>query len=600
MYTEGNEVVMIKRYRVILDLFQDPSISRLMKHHMSYRWIPAFAGMTAALIFSFFLMFHTFSYDGKRHELRIATKLWSDFGAHIPLIRSFSYGPNLVRLASFRPVESPLFPGEPIRYHFGFYALVGLLERFGVRLDWALNIPSALGFAGLVLMIYLFATRLFHAPSVGFLSVAFFLFNGSLSFVKFFREHPLSFRTFWDIVTNSAFPSFGPWDNGSITAFWTLNIYTNQRHLAFSYGLLLCILWLLEKPVRVRTGVVIGILLGLLMFSNFAVFAMAIVFLGWLALTRKATRLPLLAALTPATIFFLWLRSVSGVASAIAWQPGYLIHPPATVTSFIAFWWQNFGLHSVFVPLGILRAPKNVRRLLAPPLVVLFVLPNLYRFSTDMINNHKFFNFFLIIGNMFSAFAVTSIIQGMAGVGTPPRRGPLMGFLRGKRPTGPLIKTLQRVVMVLLIIPLTLSGIIDFFPIINDQKGSIADTRANNDIRFILASTDETGIVANSTWFYHPASLAGRSIFSGYTYFTWSYGYDQTTREQMLTSLYKAKDPDALCAILASNNITAVELSNEPESYLTPNWELWNTLPKAYENPESHRTIYLRRQFCDQ
>src|SRR5579885_3661753 len=79
--------------------------------------------------FAFWLEFHTFSYDSKAKEMIIAEKVSSDFLAHIPLIRSFSFGHNW-------PPEYPLFPGVPIRYHFLFYAGVGLLEKIGFRIDW--------------------------------------------------------------------------------------------------------------------------------------------------------------------------------------------------------------------------------------------------------------------------------------------------------------------------------------------------------------------------------------------------------------------------------------------------------------------------------
>ena len=109
------------------------------------------------LLFSFFLMVRTFSYDAKTNSMLIATKAWSDFGSHIPLIRSFSMGDNYSRLFNGQAPEYPLFPGEPIRYHFLFYALVGLLEKTGIRIDWALNIPSALGFFFLMVMIWVLA-----------------------------------------------------------------------------------------------------------------------------------------------------------------------------------------------------------------------------------------------------------------------------------------------------------------------------------------------------------------------------------------------------------------------------------------------------------
>ena len=66
-------------------------------------------------------------------------------------------------------------PGEPIRYHFGFYALVGLLERLGVRIDWAVNIPSALGFSALLILLYAVSFQLFANARISWLTVIFFL-----------------------------------------------------------------------------------------------------------------------------------------------------------------------------------------------------------------------------------------------------------------------------------------------------------------------------------------------------------------------------------------------------------------------------------------
>ena len=82
-------------------------------------------------------MFSTFSYE--KGVMEISSKAWSDFANHIPLIRSFSLGNNF-------PPQYPLFAGPPIRYHFLFYAFAGFLEKTGIRIDYALNIPSILGF----------------------------------------------------------------------------------------------------------------------------------------------------------------------------------------------------------------------------------------------------------------------------------------------------------------------------------------------------------------------------------------------------------------------------------------------------------------------
>lgn len=507
-------------------------------------WIPACAGMTIALLFSFYLMFHTFSYDGQKQEMRIATKAWSDFGAHIPLIRSFSYGPNLDRLLHLKPIESPLFPGEPIRYHFGFYALVGALERLGLRIDWALNIPSALGFFSLLVLIYFVSFSLFHNKRVSFLSVLFYLFNGSLSFVQFFKTHSIA-----EIVTNSRFPSFGPWDGGAITAFWNLNVYTNQRHLALSYAIVLAILFFQKNHVLTT------MLLTILVFTNYAAAAIAGLFLFFVSPVSLLFAAPSI----------LVLQRIAHPASGITWQPGYLSHG-----NFIAFWWQNLGLHTILIPLGIFFAPKHIRRMLLAPMILLFLLPNLFRFSPDMINNHKFFNFFLILGNMFSAYAVFHIGQ---------------------------IRHIGRISLICLIFFSTLSGVIDFFPIVNDYKGSIPDS--TEEVRFFQTQTKPTDVIANSTWFYHPASIAGRSLFSGYTYFTWSYGYDQSRREASLEAIYKAENTSILCQALQRSHIAYVELIPNPESYLQPNWSLWRDLLPVYENPETKLRVYKTLTICN-
>ena len=94
---------------------------------------------------SYWLMNRTFQYHDQ--SFVIASKLWSDFGAHIPLIRSFSFGHNW-------PPEYPTFPGEPIRYHYLFYLAVAGLEKIGVNLGLALNLLSAAGLTLLLFMIF--------------------------------------------------------------------------------------------------------------------------------------------------------------------------------------------------------------------------------------------------------------------------------------------------------------------------------------------------------------------------------------------------------------------------------------------------------------
>lgn len=529
-------------------------------NHRLYKPLSLFL-LGVTLVFSYALMQHTFSYNETTHELEIATKAWSDFGAHIPLIRSFSKGENGQRLLLGKPIESPLFPGEPIRYHFGFYAVAGLLEKAGLPIDLSLNIPSALGLSLLLVAVYSFSLLLFAEQSTAILSVVFVLFNGSLSFLRFFATHTVA-----DILTNTKFPAFGPWDGNPITAFWTLNIYTNQRHLAFSYALILLTLIALKTTRGRILSLIIAGTGSLLFFFNFPAASILFLFLGTYFLTVPKTRTAIVYGTLLTIPSFLLLSRYAHMETAITWHPGYL-----ATGDILWFWIENIGLHSILIPVGFLLSPAPVRRILLGPLAALFILPNCFQLSTDMINNHKFFNFFLIIGGMLSAHTITVIAKKrFAGI-----------FVSG-----------------VLVILLTLSGVIDLFPILNDQKGSIQDEPTNGTVSYIETHTAPSDVIANSTWFYHPASLAGRALFSGYTYFTWSYGYNQTAREATLQRMYQAPTRQELCALLTASHIAAIELSPRPESYLHVRTDLFSAIPADYTNPSTGDTIRMTTSIC--
>lgn len=552
----------------------------------------------AMLGFSFFLMYHTFGYNPDRQVFLIAPKCWSDFGAHIPLIRSFSLGPNAARLFSGQPVESPLFPGEPIRYHYGFYAVVGLLERLGVRIDAALNIPSALGMTLLMGGIYLVAARVFRSRAVGVLSVVLFLFHGSLAFLKFFSDHPLSLQTVHDIVTNSRFSTFGPWDGNVVSAFWSLNIYTNQRHLALSYAMVLFLLVRLgyagspspdaRETRRVsltafpsdiwRNSLTYAGLAAGLLFINHAVLGMFGVFALWAFLTIPSSRKPLVVAAFLTVPFFLFVRHSAQLPMNIQFRPGYLIGIPLSAGSFIRYWVHNLGLHVALIPIGLLLADRGTKTRFIIPLLVLFAAPNIWQFSPDMINNHKFFNFFMIIGSMFSASLLITLWQ-KARTLRRASRYIAVGF--------------HSVVLILL----TASGIIDFFPIMNESKGELRDIGSDPDADFILRSTEPEAIVLNSYWFYHPALIAGRSVYSGYPYFTWSYGYDKDQRENLAREVYGASTLDQVCRLVSERGIAVVELHPNPE-YVTPNWKLWQSVQPDYVSDSQLSKYFISESLC--
>ncbi len=525
-------------------------------------------------LFSFYLMTHTFGYDSKKHHIVIASRLWSDFGAHIPLIRSFSFGDNW-------PPEYPLFPGEKIRYHFLFYFIAGILERIGVRIDWAINIPSILGFFLLLIMIYKLGTLLFERKIVGAIAVVFFLFNGSLSFLKFFEKHPLGPSTIRDILTLNQFPTFGPWNGDLVTAFTHLNVYTNQRHLAPSFAISLFIIYALMKREKQHHGkkiasiiplsLGIGMLVGSLFFLNHPVLLITVIFCCYLFLFHATTRAPLLiAGITSLPFLFLFFKIFQPSGMPV-WDIGYLSKKPFAWTTFFEFWLHNFGFHLFLIPIGFLLAPKRIRFLFLP-MLILFTIPNMYRFSPDMINNHKFFNFFTIIGGMYSAHVLFRLFQ--------------IRFVFFK------------ILAIALLFFSTFSGILDFIVIHNDYYIFMQDIPKNKDAAFIADFTERDAVILNSTWF-HPASIAGRKIYNGYLFFTWSAGYPAFEREVVVKMIYQSEDRKTICSLLQREGISYVELNRNPEKFLEPIGMIWETFKPWYDNKKTGMRLYRTQDLCE-
>lgn len=522
--------------------------------------------------FSFWLMSHTFSY--KNGQMLIGAKAWSDFAGHIPLIRSFSYGSN------FFPVEYPLFPGEVIKYHFLFYFFVGILEKIGIRIDYALNILSSVSFSLLMFSIYILATYIFKSKTVGIFSVIFFLLNSSLSFLEFFKNHPLSSKTFTEIISNNVFSSFGPYDGKIVSAFWNLNIYTNQRHLALPIAfLLLLILYILkhfykDKKINYLIIFLWAALVGVLPYLHFGVFIMLYAVIVTLFFLLPKARLSIFIILFFGAILALpriiLLQNTSS-PSNLELYIGYLASDK-TFLGVLYYWFMNLGLSIVLIPLGFLLAPKNGKKLLVA-VMPLFIIGNLLAFGPDISTNHKFFTVFIIISNMFSAYALYKLWR---------------------------IQILGKIIVVPLFCLMILSGIIDFFPIKNDSYMTLPDYPKNPDVKWIVENTPRNSVFLNTTYLYHPASLAGRKIFLGWPYFAWSLGYDTYSRDTLRKTLLNPGSKDLFCQKTIQYNIEyiVIERITGDIDFVVNKDFFERNLQKVYENKINELTIYSAKLSC--
>ena len=178
------------------------------------------------LVFFTQLIFDTFSV--KEGNLNVGFSVYSDFAPHMGMIRSFSYGNNF-------PTAYSHFTGEDIRYHFMFQFLVGNLELLGMRIDWAFNLPSIFGLIATCMLLYALGVRLTGKRAVGYLTTVFFIFRSSPSFFRFLAELPK--EEIWETLKTQQ--SFIEFTQNEGWGLWNLNVYCNQRHLAFAMAVML-------------------------------------------------------------------------------------------------------------------------------------------------------------------------------------------------------------------------------------------------------------------------------------------------------------------------------------------------------------------------
>ncbi|HUF53642.1 MAG TPA: hypothetical protein VMR52_07695 [Dehalococcoidia bacterium] len=275
-----------------------------------------------ALVFSFWLMDQRLTIDQNSDELVVSSNTWGDTALHVALAKSFSEGENY-------PTEYPFYANEPIRYHFGYDFFAGALGEGGFDVRWSFNLPGALGFAAMMMLLFALARFLFSGfgggtrnPGslrnfgvwTGLVAVALLLTNQSFAFIRYFDQFDragLGFsealkptggdgqtQGWWDL---SRYLALGPYDVGQgvdiISLFNTPNVYLTQTHLIVGMALILFVAFGLVQPLRngqpltPMRGAFLGVIFGLSFWINGVLYisvgvffaALLIVFAGFAA-----------------------------------------------------------------------------------------------------------------------------------------------------------------------------------------------------------------------------------------------------------------------------------------------------------------------------
>jgi Uncharacterized conserved protein len=313
-----------------------------------------------------------------------------------------------------------------------------------------------------------------------------------------------------------------------------------------------------------------GVLLGLLPMCNSAVFIAAAAILGLLFILCPLRPQMLALAVTAGLIALpqmLFLSTGSGRAhmpKLLHW--GYTIdHPTAVnVAKYLGF---TFGFKWVLIALALVFATSLQRRFFLAAFSLLLVAFS-FQFTIEVLGNQKFIHIWVIIANLFVAFALWRLWQ-LQVLGTT---------LPGK---------FTAIVATLLIIP---GGVIDFFPIHNTGWSEV--TYKNDPlIDWLNKNTTPREIFLTDRFVNHPLVMAGRRVFYGWPYYAWSAGYDASKRDRVYTDLFENRDPWKVYRLLKDNGIKYVGFDGavRQASFIKrPNEQLYATyFSKVFEDKQN-------------
>ncbi len=505
-------------------------------------------------LFITYLMFLTFYVkDGVLH---VGYSVFSDFAPHLGMIRSFSYGNNF-------PTWYSHFAGEDIRYHFMFQFLAGNLEYLGLPIDWAFNLPSILSMWSAGLLLYVLAVKITGKRPAGFLSVLFFLFRSSPSFFRYLAALPKG-TDYWEaLTTQTEFISYTSHEDWGL---WNLNVYCNQRHLAFGIGIMLLALllfmpylyrmysrirkwrktedswrgklggffgyFLLSKealsPMDVKLSIFMGLVLGGLAFWNGAVLIACLLVLFVMALASAGRLDYLVTALIAMALSILQSALfIKGSALSPSFYFGFLADNK-TLMGVFEYMLELWGVLFILA-LTYLFLAKGVKRYLTAAFFAPLAFALTVSLTVDISVNHKYI--------MISALLLSIIIASLVlAVWEKKRLG-------------------CKLLALLLTLAMTATGLFDLTVIIKRNENHLTYDLNDPVTLWIRDNATSRDIFLTSNYSLHRVVMGGAMLYDGWPYYAWSAGYDTAYRDEQVKKMYEAESSQELTRLAEENNI---------------------------------------------
>ena len=513
-----------------------------------------------AFAFVSYLMFLTFHCKGG--STYVGFSVFSDFAPHLGMIRSFSESNNF-------PTQYAHFAGEDIRYHFMFQFMVGNLEYLGMRLDFAFNLPSIFGMVAVYMLLFVLVVRITKSRLCGYLTALLFTFRSSFTVFRYMAEQPA--KGVWKaLLENTEFLGYTQNENWGL---WNLNVYCNQRHLAFALAFLVLAILIfypyIEKmgkkllnvtasedklvyridQVRtlffsenafgvydLRMAIAMGVFLGALAFWNGSVLVATLSMLFFMAAVSDYRLDYLITALIALGLSLLQSALfVDGSAVSPAYQFGFLA-ANKTLWGVVLYVVELTGI-VLFVAAAGACLLRGVKRYMLFVFLVPFILAFTLALTPDVTVNHKWIMMSLMLVSMFAAWVLTKLMQ-----------------------SGDLLK---RVIAIGLIFALTATGAYDFTTVVKRNKNYLV--YADDDIvtNWVKENATCEDIFLTPYYSLNNIVMGGAMLYYGWPYYAWSAGYDTNTRDREVRKMYEASSPEELKALIEKNNIRYIVVDHD-------------------------------------
>jgi len=515
----------------------------------------------ATVVFTGFLMFLTFKVID--NSVYVGYSVFSDFAPHLGMIRSFSVSNNF-------PTQYAHFAGEDIRYHFMFQFMVGNLEYLGLRLDFAFNLPSMFGMIATYMLLFVLVVRITKNRLCGYLTAFLFTFRSSFTVFRYMAVQPKD--EVWNALKyNTEFLGYTQNENWGL---WNLNVYCNQRHLAFALAMLVLAILLFfpyvekmgekllavknaDKPdlkcraeqfktlfftksafgvLDVKFAVGMGIFLGALAFWNGSALVATLAMLFFMAAVSDYRLDYLITAILVLILYFLQSSLfVEGSVVSPAYYFGFLADNK-TMWGVLVFIVELTGI-VLFIAIAGAMQVRGTKRYMLVVFLVPFVLAFTLALTGDITVNHKWIMMSLMLVSMFAAIVLANLLK-----------------------SGDWLK---RLVAVLLLFVLTATGIYDLTTVVKRNENYLIFAYDDPVTNWIADNATCDDMFLTPYYSLNNVVMGGAMLYYGWPYYAWSAGYDTYSREREVKKMYEASSVEELDELITEHNIRYVIVDHD-------------------------------------